>query len=514
MRTWHYLLLLILFLPLLYFRDFTPNNELKYLSIADEAIRNGNIFTFTNHGLLYADKPPLYMWILISGKIIFGTHSMLFLGLFSLLPAFVILYIMDKWSRPFMEKRFRIPGQLMLMTSGLFLGSAIVLRMDMLMCMFIVLSLYTFYRIFTNNYRKRDKFLLPVYIFLALFSKGPIGLIIPIVTIFTFLIIKGRWKDFGKYLGGTQWLIIVLLSGLWLGGVYVENGKEYLHNLLIHQTIGRAVNSFQHKEPFYYYLKSVWYSLAPWSIFYISLLFTGLWKKLIQTDLEKLFLTTISITFIILSLFSSKLDIYLLPAFPFIAYLPMLLLPRIKKRIIYFSLIIPAIALLFAFPAFFILKDKITTEVTVLMYITAFLLSASAIVFFLFLYKKKLYTAINCLTGGILLSIFIGSFSIPSLNPEIGFRDMCKQTEQIARQENIQNFHFYKIRSAENMDVYLDREIKEVFPDKLEELYQKKSFVLFIKAKEYNKIIQQQNWLRAIPFRHTGKYNIMIFSKK
>ena len=49
MKTNKYFLLLLVFLPLLFLRDFTPDNELKYLSIADEAIRNGNFFTFTNH---------------------------------------------------------------------------------------------------------------------------------------------------------------------------------------------------------------------------------------------------------------------------------------------------------------------------------------------------------------------------------------------------------------------------------------------------------------------------------
>lgn len=40
-------------------RDYTPNNELRYLSIIDEALRNGNFFTFTLDGEIYADKPPL-----------------------------------------------------------------------------------------------------------------------------------------------------------------------------------------------------------------------------------------------------------------------------------------------------------------------------------------------------------------------------------------------------------------------------------------------------------------------
>ena len=60
-----YILLIIVFLPLLYFRDFTPNNELKYLSIADEALRSGTYLTFTHEGSIYTDKPPLYLWLIM-----------------------------------------------------------------------------------------------------------------------------------------------------------------------------------------------------------------------------------------------------------------------------------------------------------------------------------------------------------------------------------------------------------------------------------------------------------------
>ena len=71
-----YILLFIAFIPLMIFRDFTPNNELRYLSIADEAIKNIHFFAFTNQGTYYADKPPLYFWLIMIGKLIFGNHNM------------------------------------------------------------------------------------------------------------------------------------------------------------------------------------------------------------------------------------------------------------------------------------------------------------------------------------------------------------------------------------------------------------------------------------------------------
>jgi len=55
-----YLFWLLALLPMMIGRDFTPDNELRYLSIVDEALRNGTLFAFTNQGEIYADKPPLY----------------------------------------------------------------------------------------------------------------------------------------------------------------------------------------------------------------------------------------------------------------------------------------------------------------------------------------------------------------------------------------------------------------------------------------------------------------------
>ena len=80
-----YILFLGIFLallPVLALRDYTPDNELKYLSIAEESIRDGNIFAFYNHGEPYADKPPLYLWIVTLGRLLFGKHVMFFLSLF------------------------------------------------------------------------------------------------------------------------------------------------------------------------------------------------------------------------------------------------------------------------------------------------------------------------------------------------------------------------------------------------------------------------------------------------
>ena len=142
------ILMLICFSPLMALRDFTPANELRYLSIADEALREGHLFAFTNHGIAYADKPPLYLWLFMLCRQIFGGHVMYVLSLFSFIPMAVIVLTMDRWVFGGRKTSAgeRAATALLLGTNILFLAISVFLRMDMLMTMFIILALYSFWQ--------------------------------------------------------------------------------------------------------------------------------------------------------------------------------------------------------------------------------------------------------------------------------------------------------------------------------------------------------------------------------
>ena len=77
MKNWYlYILPILMLLPVFLLRDYTVDNELRYLSIADEALRDGSLFAFHNHGAAYADKPPLYFWFMMAFRSLTGTHCM------------------------------------------------------------------------------------------------------------------------------------------------------------------------------------------------------------------------------------------------------------------------------------------------------------------------------------------------------------------------------------------------------------------------------------------------------
>lgn len=461
-----YSLIVLAVLPLCIFRDFTIANELRYLSIADEALRTGSIFTFTNHGIDYADKPPLYFWIIMSGKLIFGKHSMLFLSLFSIVPALVILHIMDSWVRNLLTQNERLVAQLMLITSAYFLGTSVFLRMDMLMSMFIVLSMHSFYKMYSGSTKKRYTFLFPVFVFLALFTKGPVGIIVPLVSTLVFLISKRALKSFGRYWGWKTLAIILALCGIWFAGVYREGGSQYLENLLFHQTVDRAVNSFHHAEPFYYYFISFLYTLAPWSLLIAGVIISGLINKFTVTDIERLFLVTSLSTFTVLSLFSSKLEIYLLPAFPFFVYITVLWLAKSEhKSWVYLLALIPAFILLMMLPgvivaAAFVLPEDI--NITVPVFLAGLILSVSGFLAVRFLFKHSLNNGIITMCIGILLFIFTVSFSVPKYNYLIGLGDLCNKALERAGSNSNPNFYYCKVLRGANMDVYLGKEVRKL----------------------------------------------------
>ena len=458
-----YLFWFIALLPVMVLRDYTPNNELRYLSIIDEALRNGNFFTFTLDGEIYADKPPLSFWLMMAGKTLLGSHQMWFLSLLSFLPALVVLMVMEKWMRKEKSFAYQPDGLLMLMTGGFFLALTITIRMDMLMVMFITLSLYTFFKIYQGEGKKRDAYLFPLYVFLALFSKGPVGILVPLLSTLIFLLCRGKIRTWQQYWGWKSWLVLLLGCGIWFTGVYMEGGDAYLNNLLVHQTVGRGVNAFHHKSPFYYYAIAIWYLLAPWMFLCVGLIIAGVVRKKIQTETEKFFLTIILTTFVMLSLISSKLAVYLLPAIPFLIYLPAMLLDKFDEKNIWLrlSVAVPAVVFAVVLPAVFYIQgvDEISYIAVPLVYAAATVISLGGLtVLYLLFRKKALRKSIRVMTFTLLLTIFIAGLALPQLNPYMGWNTLCNEAIRIAEEKGTSEYYVYKISRPGSMDVFLGKE--------------------------------------------------------
>ena len=501
-----YLFISAMLLPLLILREYTPSNELRYLNIVDDALANGNIFTFYDHGQAYADKPPLYFWAAMLIKKIAGCHSMFLLSfLLSLVPAFVTSWIMDRWTQNKLDAGESTAALLMLHSSVMFLAASIVLRMDMLMCMFIILALYTFGKMYGNKKGardakdgtpsheaklfKRNRILLPVYVFLAIFSKGAVGFLAPVICIIVFLI-ADRDIRIGKYLGWRFWTILIVLCALWWTGVYLEGGKPYLNNLLFHQTVDRGVNSFHHKAPFWYYLAGYWWIAAVWSVLIVVLLIKGWRGRMMGGNRIKLMTVSALTILIMLSLVSSKIAIYLLPAIPLFVYAAALLLPyykddRLTKAIV---AIVAWIFILIGIAAIFkrlIIPEKIAgtlPELWAPYWVILLPVVLGGLLGLKLLSSKNTPLAISVISASIFVTIFLGSLSMDKINAMTGAKDGCQQAMKLSREKN-SPLLYYDFSAAPNLDYYFKQEGLHITQIDKESLQNIGNGILFFKER-------------------------------
>lgn len=485
-----YFLVFIALLPMLALRDYTPSNELRYLSIADEALQNHTYFAFTNHGLSYADKPPLYLWLVMLCKWLTGRHVAWLLSLFSLIPAFVIVYVMDRWAGDEMDQRFRPAAGLMLTTAAFFVGTAVVLRMDMLMCMFIVLALQSFWRLANEREVKpRERWLFPIFTFLALFTKGPVGLLVPLLVTIIYLIIRGRIREIGRYWGWRSWLVLLVGCAVWFTGAYIEGGAEYLDNLLFHQTVDRAVNAFHHKEPFYYYGIVIWYCLAPWCLLVVGVFVSLLLPRSRRSELQIYFITAALSTFVMLSCFSSKLAVYLLPSFPFIVYAAAISTAENSKNIwIRLAVIIPSVIFVLALPG-----AIAAVRINDLSYLNHWGVYAGGTVltvtgiYSLYIFCRKrsdLISGIKTMAVGFLLAAFCLGWAIPKMNPYIGYGALAEKATEVAESVGVEEFASWHVKRSENMDVYLHATVRNLTDEGLEPEEFPRPSVLMLRVKD------------------------------
>lgn len=457
-------------LPVMSMRDFSPSNELRYLRIADEAIAQGHLFAFTLDGEAYADKPPLYLWLIMLFRMLLGKHSMLMLSILSLVPAFVTVHVMDRWLK-LDDHVDRLAVCFMMMSCALFLGMSVFLRMDMLMSMAILLAIYTFHRMYRGEGNRRvQEVMLPVWIFIALFTKGPVGLLMPLLVIAVFLIRVGRAREIGNYLGWKSFGIIAALCSVWFLGVYLDGGKEYLENLLFHQTLGRAVNSFHHKNPFWYYLMTFWYVVAPYCLLLAGAVISSLAasrRGVERSELEVLSSVAVVSTTVMLSCFSGKLAIYYAPVMPFLVILFVEVVRRTGWRrwmtwclgsvlglvgtalvlflgVLVFGRGVPQVSSLLS--QFRFLSEPLT--------VCAILMLVSGIGFGLvLLHRGKANLAVTATVASLFMAVYTASPAMPRINDWVGFANLC---ETIPEGAEVSTVH---VRRSSNMSFFLGHEV-------------------------------------------------------
>lgn len=130
--------------------------------------------------------------------------------------------------------------------------------------------------------------------------------------------------------------------------------------------------------------------------------------------------------------------------------------------------------------------------------------------FYLLYHKRDTYLAINTLAIGILMAVFIIGWSLPQLNDELGWRNMCEKAKEVSQEHMIDDYLVYQISRAENMDVYLGKDIIEVSREEiLKEQPEKR--LLMLQIKDMKNDLQLSAVISNKKTFLIGKHAIVIF---
>jgi 4-amino-4-deoxy-L-arabinose transferase-like glycosyltransferase len=180
MRTKYLFLLLaigaLLFLFKIGDRDLWDPDETRYALVAREMRESGNWILPHLDGSVYAEKPPLFFWLVNLSSLILGEDSEFANRLPSALAGLACLLITLLFGERLFHLRIGFLSGLALATCFLFPQLSRWMMLDSLFTLLFLLTLLTFYRgVEREENRRRDYLLAGLFMGLGVLTKGPIA---------------------------------------------------------------------------------------------------------------------------------------------------------------------------------------------------------------------------------------------------------------------------------------------------------------------------------------------------
>jgi 4-amino-4-deoxy-L-arabinose transferase-like glycosyltransferase len=294
-------------------RELFIGDETKYAQVIRE-MREGSILVMTLHGEPYGHKPPVHFWIIALLSYPFGLYSIWPFVLQSLLSYLIMLLLIQRFGlRLFGDPLSAAAAPLIFATFLLAWGLAQTARMDMSFVLLLTVAILFVFR-FLETSRFSQLYIAALAIAVAILIKGPMAFVMVAV-----LILLEWWRR-GSIPGGRGWLLslLIVLIGplLWLVPAIIATGADFAHEILVRQNVGRAVGSWVHREPFWFYLARFPITYFPWSVAFLFALVAIFRREWSEADRNALRFCVNWLLAVILpfSFLSGKLDIYMLPA--------------------------------------------------------------------------------------------------------------------------------------------------------------------------------------------------------
>nr|WP_315438364.1 glycosyltransferase family 39 protein [uncultured Pseudomonas sp.] len=316
-----FLLAALLFFFALGNHQLQGSTEARVAGIAMEMHLDDDWVTPRLFGEPFLEKPPLSLWLDAGAMRVFGVSPWavrLASAVAGLLSVMLLYGMLRRFGRP---KALAWTAGILLATMASYWSNVRGVGEDALLALGVTTALLAFFQA-QRAPNAANSLLFIVGIAIATLSKGVLGLAMPGVVIFAYLLadnlIDKRLK-LGAWLRPGLLTVVGLIPLLiWLAVLYQRGGSHAVAEVLLTNSVGRFSGSFVeagHYEPFYYYLAKLPEAFLPWNI----LVYLGLWhfRKELKANRYLLFFSLwIVAQFIMLTLASSKRTVYLMSMTP------------------------------------------------------------------------------------------------------------------------------------------------------------------------------------------------------
>ncbi len=326
------ILAIVMMIPFLGLSDFNTKGEPREAVVAYTMLEHGNWILPINNGGDIPYKPPFFHWCIAFFSLIAGHVN----EYTSRLPSAVSLVLMTIGGFVFYAKRkdtqTSLIAAILTLTAFEVHRAGMNCRVDMVNSAFMVGAMYLLYR-----WWEKGKHQLPWLAILcmsgATLTKGPVGIILPCFVMGVFMLTQREnfW--------GIVWrmaltaLLSLIIPFCWYYAAYLQGGDEFLR-LVKEENIDRFMGKMayeSHENPAWYNLLTLVMGWAPYTLLLLFSLFILPWKKFSKTRfLENAKKATplqvfTWLAFLLVLFFycipKSKRSVYLLPCYPFMAYL-------------------------------------------------------------------------------------------------------------------------------------------------------------------------------------------------
>jgi 4-amino-4-deoxy-L-arabinose transferase-like glycosyltransferase len=306
-------------------RDPWAPDEPRFVLIARDMLASGDWLFPTRGGELYADKPPLFLWIMAWTISTVGSIELAFL-LPSLLASLVTLGLVHDVARRLWGGRAGLVAGLLLLVTLQFTQHAKAAHIDAMLCMWTTLSLYGLLRHLLLGPSWAWYGVAWLAAGLGIITKGVGFLALLALLPYAWACARG-WPGVVRG-GGWRWIAgagpMLLPVAAWLIPMLYEvhaSGSPalaaYRDDILMRQTMHRYVYAIGHEHPWWYFIGAVipWFwlpgvALLPWLV--------PAWRRDLQAR-DARTLVMLGVTVAIVAFFTlspGKRGVYLLPAVP------------------------------------------------------------------------------------------------------------------------------------------------------------------------------------------------------